>query len=202
MKKKKSIKFRYGINAAFLTVMFIAAIILVNLVTGVVSDKFPSINIDLSENKQFALSDETKNAVSEIDKEIKITVVLYSDETDPYYDELIARYKECSPLISSAYVNPQKNPSQVNKYSDDINPNGTFIIECGERYEILDCILIDGANGRMADAESLMTNAIMSVISDEKKYVSFTNGHGESDFPAWKGFMKINILKYQILILS
>ncbi len=184
--KKKSIKFRYGMNAALLTVLFVAAIILVNLLTGAIADKFPSINLDLSENKQFVLSKETKDVISKLDKEIKIIIVLYDDKTDAYYDEFLARYKELSPKISTSYVNPQKNPSAVKKYSDDIDPNGTFIIECGERYEIIDATMIDGTNGRMADAESLMTNAIVSIMSDEKKYVSFTTGHGEGDFSGLK----------------
>ncbi len=191
--KKKSIKFRYGMNAALLTVLFVAAIILVNLLTGAIADKFPSINLDLSENKQFVLSKETKEVISKVDKEIKITIVLYDDKTDAYYDEFLARYKELSPKITTTYVNPQKNPSAVKKYSDDIDPSGTFIIECGERYEVIDATMIDGTNGRMADAESLMTNAIVSIMSDEKKYVAFTVGHGEGEF---SGLKKVYENKY------
>ena len=85
--KKKSIKFHYGMNSAILTVLFVIAVIFVNLIVGALTDRFPSMNIDMSENKQFVLSKETKDAISKIDKDVKITVVLYSDDTDMYYDD-------------------------------------------------------------------------------------------------------------------
>jgi len=184
--KNKSIRFHYGMNAAILTVLFIVAVVFVNLLTAAISDRFPSINMDLSENGQFNLTHETKEVVSKLNRDVKITVVLNEDGTDSYYDEFLARYKELSGYISSTYVNPSKNPAAVKKYSDDIDPNGTFIIECGDRHEIIDATVIDGTNGRMADAESLMTNAIVSVYSDEKKYVAFSTGHGEGNFNGLK----------------
>ena len=72
--KKKSIKFHYGMNSAFLTVLFIVAVILLNLLVGAMTNRFPSMNFDLSENKQFVLSKETKDVISKLDKDVKITV--------------------------------------------------------------------------------------------------------------------------------
>lgn len=191
--KNRSIKFHYGMNAALLTVLFIVAIIFVNLFTSALSDRFPGMNIDLSENGQFNLTKETKEIISKLDKDIKITIVLNDDKPDMYYDEFIGRYKGLSKRITSMYVNPSKNPASVKKYSDDIDPNGTFIIECEDRHEIIDATVIDGTNGRMNDAESLMTNAIVSVTADEKKSVAFTVGHGEGQY---EGLRQIFLNKY------
>ena len=59
----KTKNMRYGINATALTVMFIVVVVLVNMLAGALSDKFPSINIDLSENGQFEISKATKEAI-------------------------------------------------------------------------------------------------------------------------------------------
>ena len=182
-RKQKSIKFRYGMNATVITVLFVVLIIMVNLLTSALSDRFPGINPDLSENRQFSLSAETKKAISALDKEVNITIVATNNDSDMYYDEFIGRYKELSGNIKSKYVNPEKNPGEIKKYSDDIDPNGSFIIECGERHEVIDAATIDGQMGRMEEAESLLTNAIISLTNDKKCSVKFTVGHDEGEFP-------------------
>lgn len=193
MKNKKSIKFRYGMNATILTVLFVVAIVMVNLLASAVTDKFPSLNIDLSENKQFSLSKETREALSGIDKEISVTVVIKEKTEDAYYDEFLNRYREVLPQLKTEYVDPVKNPSAVKEFSEDIDPGGSFIIRCGERYEVMDAATLDGVNGRMEDAESLFTNALVSLSSEEKKYARFTVGHGE---PSFDGLKKIFENKY------
>jgi len=177
----KTKKMRYGINATALTVMFIVVIILVNMLAGVASEKFPSINIDLSENGQFEISKATKEAIKDISKDIKMTVILYEQTSDIFIDELLGRYKEINGKITSSYIDPAKNPTAIQKY-EGINPRGTLIVESGERYEAIDFDDLYGEIGRMEDAESLVTNAIVSVTSDEEKNILFTTGHGEKDF--------------------
>lgn len=190
---KKSIKFRYGMNASIITVLFVVIVIFVNLLASVIADKFPGINVDLSENQQFSLSKETKEALKDIKKDVKVTVVLRNKTRDAYYDEFLNRYKEVLPQMETEYVDPVKNPSAIKEFSDDIDPNGSFIIRCGERSEVMDAMTLDGQNGRMEDAESLFTNAIVSLSSEEKKFAKFTTGHGE---PSFDGLKKIFENKY------
>ncbi len=181
----KTKKMRYGINATVLTVMFIIAIILVNMLAGVITEKFPSVNIDLSENGQFAISKATKDAIKDIDKDILMTVVVYDQEEDIFVDELISRYKEINSKISSLYVDLAKNPTVMQKY-EGLNPTGSLVVEANDRYEVIDFDTLYGQVGRMEDAESYVTNAIISVTSDDEKKILFTQGHGEKEFDTLK----------------
>ena len=177
----KTKKMRYGINATALTVMFIVVVVLVNMLAGALSDKFPSINIDLSENGQFEISKATKEALKDISKDIDLTVVLYNQPSDIFVDELLARYKEVNQNISTSYVDPAKNPTAIQKYKN-INPAGSLVVESGDRYEIISFDDLYGQIGSMEDAESLVTNAIVAVTSDDEKTILFTTGHNEKNF--------------------
>ena len=188
MKKNifKSTKFRFGIHSAVLSVLFVVVIIMLNVITALVSDRFPSINVDLNENKMFTISSQTKGVLNNLNKDVKVMVVSSDNTPRNEYKEFLSRYEEISDKISVEYVNMKKNPGAVNAYSDDIDPRGTFLVICGDRHEAIDAAFIDGSYGRLTDAESYLTNAIVSVSSEDKKYVWFTTGHGEGDFSGLK----------------
>ena len=57
MKKKNiSNKLRFGFNATLVTVLFVIAVLLCNALVGALIDKFPSLNIDLTQNKSITYS--------------------------------------------------------------------------------------------------------------------------------------------------
>ena len=183
MKKfMKSKKIRYGTNATILTALFIVIVIVLNIAVGMLVDRFPSLKIDLSSNNMFSISQETREAVSKLDQDVKIFLVQSSDSENPLYNEILNRYKELSPHIDYSYVNATKDPSFLQKYSGQLNPIGSFVIESGERFEIVASSEVDGKTGRFETAENTLTNAILSVTSDEKQTIYFTTGHEEPEY--------------------
>ena len=139
MKKiMKSKKIRYGTNATILTALFIVIVIVLNIAVGMLVERFPSLKIDLSSNNMFSISQETREAVSKLDQDVKIFLVQSSDSENPLYNEILNRYKELSPHIDYSYVNATKDPSFLQKYSGQLNPIGSFVIESGERFEIVE----------------------------------------------------------------
>ena len=119
--KQKSTKKRFSSFATLLTVIVLIAVVLLNAVTMLLSDRF-NLKLDLTPTSAYTLTQETKKILSEVDKDIKITVL--SEESsficgggaslDPYYSQantvinLIASQK---PNISVSYVDLDKNPN-------------------------------------------------------------------------------------------
>ena len=188
MKKfMKSKKIRYGTNATILTALFIVIVIVLNIAVGMLVERFPSLKIDLSSNNMFSISQETREAVSKLDQDVKIFLVQSSDSENPLYNEILNRYKELSPHIDYSYVNATKDPSFLQKYSGQLNPIGSFVIESGERFEIVASSEVDGKTGRFETAENTLTNAILSVTSDKKQTIYFTTGHEEPEYKTLQG---------------
>lgn len=184
---KNSKKIRYGANATILTALFIVIVIVLNFAVGMLVERFPSVKIDLSSNNMFEISQETKDAISKVDRDVKIFLVQTSDSQNPMYNEILGRYKELSSHIDYSYINITKDPSFLQKYSGQLNPVGSFVIESGERFEIVSSSSIDGKTGRFETAENTLTNAILSVTSDVKKTIYFTAGHEESELKTLQG---------------
>lgn len=182
----KSKKIRYGTNATVLTALFIVLVIVLNIAVGMLVEQFPSLKIDLSSNNMFGIGQETKNAMAGLNQDVKIFLVQSSDSENVLYNEILNRYKELSPHIDYSYVNVTKDPSFLQKYSGQLNPVGSFVIESGERFEIVASSDVDGKTGRFETAEGTLTNAILSVTSDKKQMIYFTAGHEEPDYKTLK----------------
>ena len=55
----KSRKAKRGALSILLTVLFIAAIVLVNIITNVLTDRFPALSMDLTGNSVYQLQEES-----------------------------------------------------------------------------------------------------------------------------------------------
>ncbi len=182
MKKFNSKTMKYGTNATILTALFIVIVIVLNVAVGMLTERFPSIKIDLSANNMFGISDQTRDAMASLSQEVQIILPRTSDGESAMYNEILDRYRELSPHISYSYVNVTKDPTFLQKYSGGTNPIGAFIVESGPRYEIVSASDVQGKTGRFETAENALTNAILSVTAAEKKVIYFTAGHDEPEY--------------------
>lgn len=173
-------KRHFGLNATLITILFIVAVILVNMIAGMITEKFPSVNIDLSENGQFKISKATKEVVKNIKEEVKLITVIYGEEPDSYLKELLDRYEEIGGNIKFSHIDSAKNPTAVQKYGN-INAYDSLIVESKDKYKAIDFGELYGNMGRMENAESLITNAIVFVTSEKERNILTTTGHGEKD---------------------
>ena len=72
-------KLKYGSFATALTALFIAAIVLVNIVATMLFDRFP-ITLDLTSGSIYTASEETIEYISGIISPVSITVLSTEDE--------------------------------------------------------------------------------------------------------------------------
>ena len=118
-------KFKHGTMATVLTAVFIAVLVLVNIVTTMLFDRYP-ITIDLTKDKIYSVSEESEEYIKNVDTDVLVTV--FSDEeTYTSYStynkqaiELLKNYCKLNHHLSYRFVDIDSNPDVVKNYSDTV----------------------------------------------------------------------------------
>ncbi len=122
---------------------------------------------DLTTNKAFSLSDQTRTILSKLDSPLQILV--FAQEPDfPRYQDKLKEYEYVSKKISTEYVDPDKKPAVAKQ--NQIQQYGTIVFNYKGRTERV-----------TSDTEQDITNGIIKAVSGQQKKVYFTQGHGEHD---------------------
>ncbi|MGE5593160.1 MAG: GldG family protein [Betaproteobacteria bacterium] len=172
-------KVRYGSNAVVLTCAVIAIVLMVNFVVG----RHPA-KVDLTQNKMYTLSEETRQVLRKVDRDIKITAFFpEGDSMGSMVQDLLKEYTRLCPRISVSFVDPDKNPSLAKQY--EITAYGTSVVESGAKSrKVMQYDLVDYGDGSQTPGfagEQAFTRAIIGVTQEEEKSVYFLVGHDERD---------------------
>lgn len=128
---------KYGSLATALTVLFIAAVVLLNVVATMLFDRYP-IALDLTENSIYTVTQETIDYVEGIDTLVDITVMATEEEYRSISDytvqcaELLARYAQYNPNISVSYKDLLSNPDFTANYVNYGLQIGDIIVELAD----------------------------------------------------------------------
>ena len=170
IKQKKSSKFIQAFKKRWLidgtkTFLLIAIIIGVFISINVFMQKKEFTPIDFSQDKINSLTQESKEKVKNIDKEVNIYFVGYDEEDSNL--ELAKQYKKANEKINVESVDANNRPDLVQKYGIDKNSTG-IIVECGEKSKVLsenDLVTYDTTSYEtISIAEEKITSSIMSVV--------------------------------------
>ena len=173
-------RFKYGTLATVITVIFIAIVVLINVVFSTLENRL-SLKIDLTPNKAFALSSQSKDYLKTLDKDIEVYILkdqasLQSLGTDgKQVTEIINKYKQASNKIDVKFINPEKNPQLIsqfnNLYKGDISSKFA-VVKCGDTVKALDASDFvnytqtgQSSYAISSTAERAMTTAIMNVTN-------------------------------------
>lgn len=124
---------KYGSFATALTVLFIAAVVLLNVVATMLFDRFP-ITLDLTADSIYSISEETIEYIEGIDVSVDITVMATEEEYRSISDytvqtaELLKKYQQHNPNISVSYKDLLSNPDFVANYDQSLEM-GDIIVE-------------------------------------------------------------------------
>ena len=110
MKASKNLK--HGINATALTIIVIAGVVIVNLILSTLNGKFP-LDIDLTRDKIYEISQQTKDTMKALDKDVTAYVMAREGESGGVTDDYLDRYRQLSSHFKVEYVDPQTNPTFV-----------------------------------------------------------------------------------------
>lgn len=196
---------RHGTIMSIITAFVIIATVLLNIGVTALDDKF-NLNLDLTKNQFFRLTDRSKDYIKTLDKDIEI-IVLSSEENftskNEYFiqaNSVIKEYCKYSNKINLKYIDPDENPTYAtSNFPNEKISAESVIIKCGNKYKVLsvqDLFNIQsssyGAKITASSAEQSITSAIMYVTSDKLTKIAFLTGYGEESSNAFQSLLKSN----------
>ena len=126
--------------------------------------------IDLTENSDFSLSEQTIKVLDGLPREVTLTS--FSRDGDPgrqKLEDLLEEYTYRTRKLAVRYIDPDKNPAEVRRYN--VTELGTIVVESDKQEQRVN----------VGDEESI-TNALIKVTTDKERIVYGVTGHGEHDF--------------------
>lgn len=187
----ETIKKKWLINGTK-TILLVAIIIAFFIGVTVLMQKLDLTPIDLTEDKLFTLTDESKEQVKNIDKDINIYFVGYSEDDSTL--DLAKQYTKVNEKIKIEAVTATDRPDLAEKYGIETDSEG-IIVESGEQYKVLassDLYTYDHTTYESINvAEEKLTAAIKSVSVEEKLKVYFLSGY--SSFSLTSGMQYLNM---------
>ena len=191
----KSRKFKYGTLATVFTIIFIVAVILVNVLLGYMTKRFVW-EFDMTREGLFEISEDTKEVIDDLERDVLITVL--ADETD-YRDstellsnlyEILQRYEALGGgKIKVRYISPNMNPKIFDQYNElgDMSAN-YIIVESDLRKTYMPPtsmynMKVDQETNTTyyvgLRAEQRLTSALLFVTQETVNSAVYIRGHGE-----------------------
>ncbi|HTA43122.1 MAG TPA: Gldg family protein [Bryobacteraceae bacterium] len=157
------IKARQTKYGAFMVLYVIVILAVVGIANWLADHRNKSI--DVTANKQFTLSDETKKVTGNLKRPVTI---YYFDKSDSYdrARDLLDRYRNLSSEIKVDYVDPDKKPDVARL--EGARNMGDIVVDNGEKKET--------AKGL---TEEEITGALVRASKSGAKTVCFVTGSGE-----------------------
>jgi len=154
---------RYGSIAAGSVLVFVAILVAVNWLGSRQNKRW-----DLTESKQFSLSDQTRQILASLKSPLKVHVFHGSQDNPQRFRDRFTEYEYLSKQISVEYVNAEGKPAEAEKF--EITAVPTIVMEYGGRTQRATSV-----------DESAITNALKKLIEGKTKKAYFLTGHGERD---------------------
>lgn len=184
-KEKKPNKFIEIIKKKWLingtkTFLLVAIIIAIFIAINLVMQKLELTPLDFTQEKLYTLTDESKEKVKDINKDVNIYFIGYTDDDSTV--DLAKQYHKANEKIIAEAVDINNRPDLANKYGIESGTEG-IIVECGEKSKVLtanDLVTYDTTTYQtISIAEEKLTSSIVSVTSDKVPKVYFLEGYSE-----------------------
>ena len=217
----KSKKFKHGSLSVVFTVIFVAAIVLVNIILNLVLDRF-DVEVDLTEGGLYTMGEEMENYITSTKGNVKF----YFTSDEETLESAGSVYKQTVELVKKAtamnsgfemkYVDLLKDPTFASGYEGVAQ--GGLIVESGEtgRYkffnignDFLRYTMSDGNTYSYSEAQMMsyygytptdetsiaeqeILSAIMSVTMVNPVKIAVSTGFGEAENPALSDLLEKN----------
>lgn len=206
-KKKKrgnpfgSNKFKRGSMATIMTVVFIAIVVVLNILVGLLTERFPSMNIDLTAQKLNTLSDQAVEIAKGVEQDTTIYLIgaeeAYRKDTiysTAYYQleysqvaNLAEKLREVNSHISVEFIDPDTNPTFISSYPDDTLRTGSVLVETEKRHKVLSVTDLFSVTQNQSTyaydvfskVDSALAGALEVVNMDKVPVMTIATGHGE-----------------------
>ena len=126
-------RFKYGALSVTFTVIFVAAIVLINIIFNMMLDRF-DITADLTDNSMYSIDNTTVDYIKGIEDNIRLTVTVEESDFEnagSYYkqvSEIVKTFAANNPKITAQYLDLDSNPAFYSSYGATLTA-GSIIIE-------------------------------------------------------------------------
>ncbi len=213
----KSRKAKHGSLAVVIVAVVIVITILINIVCGLLVDRFPNLKVDMTSNGAFELQDETVDYVSSLEDDIKIYILAtqssfenngtYFVQAENLLEKMVA---DSNGKLGIEYVDISTTPTFTSKFPNvdwTSSANNIIIVECGDQYKALtldECFSYDSTyysyygtySFTGTTIEQAIVTAILNVTTEDKVVVDMITGNGEQDYSAISKLLENNA--YQV----
>ena len=202
----KNRRLRMGSFATALTVVFIAVLIILNMIVSAISERFP-VQLDLTTGKIYELSDETIEYLRTVEKDVNIYVLATEDSfgsPNEYYlqaCETIKKFPQYNSRIKVQFIDLAKDPAFESKYSSYSMGTRDILLECGNKVQVVKTSDLfnlenDSSTGytyiRSSRTDEAITSAIMNVTSDYTPKIAILSAHSSFDASAFSSLLSQN----------
>lgn len=214
----KSRKAKHGTVAMAITALVIVMVIVLNIIIGLLVNRFPDLELDLTSNNSFALQDDTIDYVSHLNNDVTVYILMEKDKFESQGTYFVQAQKMLNKMASKSdgkmkikYVDLTSNPSFTSNYPNvdwqSSSANNIVLVESGKQYKVLtltDCFEYDEQTYNYygtysftgTKIEQAVVTAILNVTTDDKVVVDMINGNNEQDYSSLKSLLENNA--YQV----
>ena len=205
-KKQKAPKKPFNFNkvkrggvATLMTVLFVAIVVALNVVVSALTDRFPSMNIDLTAQGLNTLSEQALEIARGVENETSIYLIgaeenyrentIYSNYGLEYSQvaNLAERMQEANSKIHVEFIDPDTDPQFISDRAEDYLTTGKVLVETEKRSKVLtvndlfslqqDETTYQTVGYSMVD--SALAGALEMVNMDEVPVLTIATGHDE-----------------------
>ena len=178
--------FSMGAYSSITIVIVVALTVIVNLIAGKVPSKYT--NIDVTSNKLYTITDQTKKLLENLTEDINIFVINSEDSADTTLNQTLKYYEDSSSHIKVTYIDPLVNPQFVSQYTTSSIAQNSIVVESAKRYQLISYNDIYETqtdystyqqNVTGYDAEGQLTSAIAYCTSEDMPKIYMIAGHNE-----------------------
>lgn len=179
----KDKRIKYGTYSTVVAMIFLAILVMINLVVGQFNRSF-----DTTKDKLFGLSSETQQVLDNMTSKVTIYTTSKTGSSDSIEDrveQVLTQYKQKSKVgsLNVENIDLYLHPDFAKNYNSEDKPvsTGSIIVVSNDKYRVIsESDYYDSENGQFS-IESAITSAIQFVDAEELPAVYFVTGHGEAE---------------------
>lgn len=190
-----------------------AIVVVVNIILGEMPASWT--NIDLTQEKLYSLTDQTKEYVQNMQEDVTIYVLTNENSQDTTLQQTLQRYDDLSDHITVEYVDPTVNPNFHLQYTSGSISLNSLIVVSDKRSKVVDYNDVYESSTDFDyttysysstttgyDGEGQITSALDYVLSDEMPMVYMTEGHNEMSLSSsFQAALKKENVEYETINL-
>lgn len=221
-KRKFNVRsFKHGSLSVVLTIVFIAVVVVINVIVGLISERFDTA-ADLTGTGLYTLDQTTENYLSNtLNTDITLTVLrtekAFEEQSSPYkqVNEILKKMEMTGGHVKVNYLDIDQNPAYTSQFKGETLDANYIVVECEKtgRHKVLSPYeyfsfnqsylqtygqyVVEGSN-----IEQEAVSAMLAVANEDVVRVAFTEGYGESDSSALKNLLSKNGYDIETLNLT